>query len=296
MAVWRGVLAAGAAVAALALGPALADSAIPSQEDWAGARQSVTLPDGQTLSYVEMGPAEGVPVILIHGYSDNSRSWSLLAPYLPGRHLIAVDLRGHGGSAAPDCCYAPDSLADDIAGFLDAKQIGQADVVGHSLGSMTGAVLAATHPEKVRKLVLISTAVSVPAAALDWLWANVPALPDKIDPDSQFMLDWYANPNPVPSDFIDRERAESAAMPKQAWMGVLQGTSMTDWTPLAARIKAPTLILWGDKDGFFDAAAQERVKAALPSARHETFAGFGHNMFWEAPEKVGAMITDFLKG
>jgi pimeloyl-ACP methyl ester carboxylesterase len=286
----------GAAIAALTLSPvtSMADTAIPSQDEWVAARQSVTTADGQQLSYVEMGAADGLPLILLHGYTDNSRSWSLLAPHLGDRRMIALDLRGHGGSAAPACCYGIDALTHDLAGFLDAMNIEKADIVGHSLGSMTAAVFAAQNPERVNRLVLISTALTPPPAPTQWLWENVPALPATIDPQSQFMLDWYWNPNPVPADYIDRERAESAATPKQVWMGVLNALTLTDWTLFAPRITAPTLILWGDQDSLFDAPSQEAVKAALPNAEYQAYPGFGHNMFWETPDTVGARITAFL--
>ena len=78
-------------------------------------------------------------------------------------------------------------------------------------------------------------------------------------------------------------------------MGVLEGLTIANWAPLAPRITAPTLILWGDQDGFFGAAEQDALKAALPDARHETFAGFGHNMFWEKPQEAGEMIAGFLE-
>ncbi len=258
------------------------------------ARQNVTLPSGQDLAFVEMGDTEGKPLILIHGYTDNSRSWSLLAPELKGRHIWAIDLRGHGRSATPGCCYTLMDFAADLDGFMTAKEIEKADIVGHSLGSMTAAVFSALHPEKVDKLVLISTAADMPAGPRDWLWDNVPGLPRPIDPDSQFMRDWYANPTPVPADFIDRERAESAAVSAEAWNGILEGLTLTDWSPYAARIKAPVLVLWGDQDGFFDAASQEHIKAILPQAEYETYAGHGHNMFWEIPGTVGPRIETFL--
>ena len=54
------------------------------------------------------------------------------------------------------------------------------------------------------------------------------------------------------------------------------------------------LILWGSADGFFDAAAQDRLKAALPKARFTTFAGAGHNIMWEQPKAVADAIADFL--
>lgn len=267
---------------------------VPSQTDWDGARQVSTLPSGQTIGFVEMGNTDGPPLILIHGYTDNSRSWSLLAPSLEDHHIFAVDLRGHGTSDAPGCCYTVMDFSFDLAQFMTAQQIDTADIVGHSLGAMTAGLFAAQHPEKVGKLVLISVATTLPVASGEWLWDNVPQLPATIDPDSTFMTDWYFNPNPVPADFIDRERAESAATPKQVWTGVLAGLTMTDWSPYAPLIAAPTLILWGDQDSLFDKASQDHIQDIMPTARYETFAGFGHNMFWETPETVGPMIADFL--
>lgn len=282
-------------MAAIVPGPASAEEiAIPSQDEWDSARQMSTLPSGQTIAFVEMGDTEGDPLVLIHGYTDNSRSWSLLAPELADRHIFAVDLRGHGASDAPECCYTLLDFSHDLERFMVAQEIETADIVGHSLGSMTAALFAALYPDMVDRLVLISTAASMPEASDDWLWENVPQLPETLDPDSQFMMDWYWNPNPVPADFIDRERAESAATPKQVWTGVLKGLTMTDWSPYAERIEAPTLILWGDQDGLFGEASQERVRQILPDARHETFEGYGHNMFWETPETAGPMIADFL--
>ena len=282
-------------VAAFGVGAASAETiAIPSQDEWDSARQTATLPSGQTIGYVEMGNTEGDPLVLIHGYTDNSRSWSLLAPELADRHIYAVDLRGHGESAAPECCYTLMDFSHDLERFMVAQEIETADIVGHSLGSMTAALFAAQHPDMVDRLVLISTAATTPEAAGDWLWENVPQLPETLDPDSQFMKDWYWNPNPVPADFIDRERAESAATPKHVWTGVLEGLTMTDWSPYAERIEAPTLILWGDEDGLFGEASQKLVKQILPKARHETFEGYGHNMFWETPDTVGPMIAAFL--
>ncbi|KQU92774.1 alpha/beta hydrolase [Mesorhizobium sp. Root102] len=274
--------------------PAAADTPVPSQADWNAARKTVTTADGQMLSYVEMGAADGQPVLLLHGYTDNSRAWSMLAPLLTGRRLIALDLRGHGGSAAPDCCYGLDSFAHDVNAFMEVMHIDKADVVGHSLGSMTAATLAAYYPERVDQLVLLSTATNVPKGTADWLWDNVPKLKYPIDPNSEFMKAWYANPTPVNEDFITRERGESAAVPAQVWMGVLRALTPTDWSSITSRITAPTLVIWGDQDPLFDAASQTRLKELLPAAEYKTFTGLGHNFFWEQPEKAAKEINGFL--
>ena len=64
--------------------------------------RSVTLPTGVTLEYTEQGDSKGVPVILLHGYTDSRRSWDLVLPHLPSRfRVFAVTQRGHGVSSRP---------------------------------------------------------------------------------------------------------------------------------------------------------------------------------------------------
>ena len=283
-----------ALLALFPLGAMAQDAVIPSQADWAGAKKMVKLPNGISLAYVDIGTPTGKPTLLIHGYTDNSRSWSLIAPYLKNRRLLAIDLRGHGKSDAPACCYAYTDFADDASLFLDAMGVAKADVIGHSLGSMTAQLLAAQHPEKVDHLVLISSTTAIGGGPGSWLWDNVTKLTAPIDPNSQFMKDWYANPNPVDEDYITRERTESAAVPLHVWNGVLWGTVVNDLTLIAPLVKAPVLVLWGDQDGLFDLSHQEKLEKAYPEADFEIFKGAGHNMFWEFPEKAAKIINLYL--
>lgn len=272
-----------------------AEIAVPSQADWAAAKKTVELPNGVTLAYSEMGNSEGEPLLLIHGYTDNSRSWSLVAPYLKNRHIYAIDLRGHGKSSAPECCYAYTDFAYDAYLFLKAMKIERADVVGHSLGSLTAQVLAAEYPEKVDKVVLVSSTTDTGGGPGTWLWDNIMPLQPPIDPNGKFMMDWYWNPNPVDESFIKPEREESAAVPIHVWKGVLWGTTTGDLSNISKLIKAPVMIFWGDQDQLFDASHQQKLKAAFPQARYETFKGFGHNMFWEQPQRAAELIDTFLK-
>jgi len=267
---------------------------VPSQAEWAEAKKTIDLPNGQTIAYVETGNPDGAPTLLIHGYTDNSRSWSLLAPHLADRRLFAIDLRGHGKSEAPDCCYGVADFAHDAALVVDALDIPKVDVIGHSLGSLTAQMMAARYPEKVGKIVLVSSTVAPGAGPGSWMWDNVMPLKAPIDPESQFMKDWYWNPNRVDPDYIDRERTESAATPIQVWHGVIWDLATIDLAPIASQIKAPALILWGDQDQLFDATHQDSLRKAFPAARFETFSGAGHNMFWEFPEKAAGTILSFL--
>jgi pimeloyl-ACP methyl ester carboxylesterase len=264
------------------------------QAKWTELKRTVDLPNVQILKYVELGDPKGPPVVLLHGYTDNSRSWSLIVPYLESFRLFAIDQRGHGDSSKPDCCYTLTDMAYDVKLFLDALKIERATVVGHSLGSMVAQHFAANYPNRIAKLVLIGSTIKPATKRGDWLWGAIMELQAPIDPKGEFMKAWYANPNPVDAAFLEREMAESAAVPIHVWRGILKELLTNDFGRLAPDIKAETLIVWGDKDGFFNEQAQIDLRAALPTAQFKAFAGLGHNLMWENPAEVGEAIASFL--
>ena len=110
--------------------PAGLSTAPVDQAGWNGRKHRVTLPNGIDLAYLELGNPAGKPLLLLHGYTDSSRTWSLLAPYLARYRLIIPDQRGHGLSAAPDCCYGTTQMAEDARLLLDALKIERIAIVG----------------------------------------------------------------------------------------------------------------------------------------------------------------------
>jgi pimeloyl-ACP methyl ester carboxylesterase len=284
-----------AAVAALLAAQAFAaDIPIPTQAGWVEAKKTVKLVNGITMAYVEMGNTDGPYTLLLHGFGGTSRDWSLLAPYLKTRHLYAIDLRGHGGSDAPQCCYGYADLANDATLFLDAMGIGKADVIGHSLGSLAAQLLAAQHPGQVDHLVLISSTTAADAGPGSPIWNLVMNLKAPVDPDGDFMNAWYATPTPADQDFLAHARAETAAIKEQVWQGVAWGMALDDLASIAPLVKAPVLVLWGEKDTLFDLSHQEKLEKAYPDAEFEIFEKGGHNMFWEFPDKAARVINPFL--
>ena len=266
-------------------------------------KKVMLLRNGEHLAYVEMGDPRGAPVVLIHGYTDNARDWVPLIPYLSKKfRLIAVDIRGHGRSDKPECCYTRIDFAYDIKLLLDALRIGRADVVGHSLGSLITQVLAEQWPERVRRVVLISsTGGPRPGSppkkpAFDYA-AEIRKLKEPIDPDSPFMISWWASPKPVNEEFIRRQRRGAARIPLAVWLAVLdQGAGFDDLQRGLPKLQAPALLIWGSADPIMEAVGRETLREGLPGARVKVFPGLGHNPFWEDPEGVAAVINTFLAG
>jgi pimeloyl-ACP methyl ester carboxylesterase len=261
-------------------------------------KKTIALPDGVTLAYVSLGPAAGPPVVLIHGYTDSARDWVPLLPYLsPRLHLILVDIRGHGGSSRPECCYTRLDFAYDVKLLLDALAVARADIVGHSMGSIIAQTFAEYWPEHTRRLILVSsTGHDLVQSAQVPAWATqIRQLKEPLDPDSPFMLEWWSSPTPVDPDFIRRERRDSAAIPLRVWLAVLdQALSGANLQLTLPRITAPTLLIWGSKDPFVPEEARQSLRAALPHAQVKVFAGLGHNPMWEQPRACAQVINAFL--
>jgi pimeloyl-ACP methyl ester carboxylesterase len=266
-----------------------------------GMKKSVALPDAETLAYVDMGNPAGTPVLLIHGYTDNARDWVPLIPYLSrDLRLIVVDIRGHGRSGKPDCCYTRVDFAYDLKLLLDALHVERADIVGHSLGSIIAQTFAEFWPERTRRVVLISSTgghkagTPPPPPKFDYA-AAIRALKEPIDPESPFMIEWWSSPTPVDADFLRRQRRDAAGIPLRVWLAVLdQALVDTDLQRTLPHLTAPTLLIWGSQDPLMEEEVRQTLIAALPQAEVRVFAGLGHNPFWEEPAQCAAVINTFL--
>ena len=267
-----------------------------SQNEWVNAKQEIQLATGIKVKYVEMGQRGKETLILLHGMTDNSRSWSLIAPYFTDKyHVLIIDQRGHGDSDKPDFrMYAISDYASDLASFMQAKNIKQAHIVGHSLGSMIAQTFAVNYPEKVNKIVLEASALVEFNSLGRGIYDDVLKFGNK-NPDDEFMAAWYTNPNPVDMDFLNREMKESQNIPPHAWRAITKGAAFSNLMPFMDELKSPVLILWGDADGFFSKEAQEALHKSIPQAKFITYKGVGHNIQWEIPEKMAKDIKVFLK-
>ena len=301
----RAPLARLAAVALALIATTAAAAAAPPRFNMRpldAARRIVALPDGISMAYVPLGNPRGTPVVLIHGYTDSDLDWTPLIPYLSkGFRLIVVDLRGHGESSKPECCYTRYDFAYDLKLLLDKLHVRRADIVGHSLGSLVAQTFAEVWPKRTARVVLISSTAGPPPKAqrheYDWA-AQIRRLKEPLNPNSAFMRKWWWSPHPVNRAFLRRERENAAKIPLRVWLAVLnQSLSNADLRNLAStlpQLKAPTLLIWGSADPIMLPAMRAGLRRALPHAKVVIFPGLGHNPFWEEPRRVAAVINAFL--
>lgn len=259
-----------------------------------------------------LGPEDGDPVVLLHGFPENSLSWSAVAPILAdaGLRVIAPDQRGYSPGARPAGVesYATELLADDVVGIADALGIDTFHLVGHDWGSAVSWVVAARHADRLRTL----TAVSVPHLA-----AYGDAL--KNDPDQQeraAYIGLFRQPGRAEALLLEDEARRLRAMyaghvpAAQVDSYVMQLTqpgaltAALDWyRAMTAALNSlpsvavPTTFVWSDDDGAIARSGAERCGDFVTADyRFVELAGISHWIPEQAPEALAEAILDRVRG
>ncbi|HZM93266.1 MAG TPA: alpha/beta hydrolase, partial [Vicinamibacterales bacterium] len=261
------------------------------------AEQQVDLPGRTRLSYVEQGDRSGIPVVLLHGYTDSWRSFERVLPHLPrSLHVFAITQRGHGSSGKPADGYTPSDFAGDIAAFLDAVGIESAIVVGHSMGATAAQRFAIDYPWRTRGLML--EGAFLPRAGNEGIrefWNTVSTLIDPIDPAMVRDFQHSTMARPVPVEFFETVVGESLKVPARVWKSALEPHLTIDFTAQLSEIDVPTLLVWGDRDAYTGRDEQDGIKGAISGSRLVTYVGVGHCPHWEEPERFAAQVVEFVK-
>ncbi|HJQ60978.1 MAG TPA: alpha/beta hydrolase [Vineibacter sp.] len=259
----------------------------------------VRLSDGLNLCYAESGNPDGLPLVLLHGFTDSWRSFEPLLASLPCRfRAIALSQRGHGDSGKPEGRYDTARFAADLAEVMDRLGIDRAAIVGHSMGSLVAQRFAFTYPQRTLALVLVSAFATLRGSEPgEALWRDaVASLADPVDPAlaRDFQLSCIAMP--VPSAFFEMVVGESLKLPARVWRLTLRALLDEDFSDQVSRIAAPTLVLWGDRDAFSTRAEQARLATTIPDASLVEYPGVGHAPHWEQPQRTAADIAAFVDG
>ena len=258
-------------------------------------QRKLQLETGFTMHYAETGGPAGHPVIFLHGITDSWVSFSGVLPLLPEHfHAFALDQRGHGDSERPER-YDLDAFAADVKAFMAAKSIGEATLVGHSMGSYVAQRVALNHPELVSSLVLVgsmTTPVNDVTKELDTMFRTVT---DPVNPDFVTEFQTSTIHHPVPDAFLERIIQESLKLPARVWRDAWAGFFAGDHAPRLSEVRAPTLILWGEEDGAFPLEDQTRLVDLVPDATLKRYPDTGHALHWERAEQFVEDLVTFLQ-
>lgn len=249
---------------------------------------------GYRLHYFEAGPAEGTPLVLVHGLGARGEDWAaMLAPLaVDGFHVYAPDLLGYGRSPKPDVDYSISLEEQTVAKFMQAVHVPRADVGGWSMGGWVAMKLAIDHPELVDRLVIYDSAgVYFPAtfaaelftptdvAGLDHLMAMLTPKPIKMPP-------FAAN------DAV-RKLQRNAWVINRSMAAMTTGRDLLDFQ--LYRIKQPMLIVWGEQDELIPVAVGNRIHKSVPQSVLRVVDGCGHLAPAECARPVVASTVEFLK-
>jgi len=263
---------------------------------------------GLVLHYLDSGPAGAPVVILLHGFGDNAFSWDGWTAHLATRYrVIALDLPGHGLSAAPAGFVAsPDSMTDAVERFAAKLDLKRVAVAGNSMGGGIAWLWATRQPKIVSRLILVDAA-GWPATQL-----QKPPLAFRI---MQYRLGraFLASIDNTPlireglkKDVVDQSVLTEPFITRWAALQRFPGHrpilmsarpgSVAASPGALATITAPTLILWGGDDQLIAVDAAHRFHAAIPGSQLIVYPRVGHLPQWEIAARSAADVAAFLDG
>jgi pimeloyl-ACP methyl ester carboxylesterase len=261
--------------------------------------------DGVRLRLRDTGARDAPAVILLHGFGASLETWEPWAEALSARYrVIRFDLPGFGLTGAdPTGDYTDAREMKILADLMDALGIRRASVIGNSLGGRIAWNFAASYPERVSRLVLISPdGFASPGFAYDKP-AQTPlmmrALP-YVAPRPLLRANLaaaYANPARLSAATVTRYRDLMLAPGvRRAILARLGQVILRDPAPTLARIEAPTLLLWGEKDAMIPVGNAQDYLRDMPHAVLVRLPGLGHVPFEEDPRGSLPPVERFLAG
>jgi len=251
---------------------------------------------GLSIAYQRAGG--GPPLVLLHGFTHDSRAWRPQLERLAGQFtVIAWDAPGAGQSVDPPESFEISDWADCLAGFLTAVGVQQAHIVGLSWGGLLAQEFYRRHPERVQSLVLADTYAG---------WKG--SLPEPI-PEERLAA-CLRDASLPPAEFVPRYLPGMfSESPSQEVRDEL-ATVMVDFHPLGFRlmatalahadtrdllptIRVPTLLIWGDADVRSPMPVADQLRAAILGARLALISGAGHVSNLEGSAQFNAVVRDF---
>ena len=240
---------------------------------------------------------EKPPLLMLHGIYDRAESWLPVAEKLASSYrLIMPDLRGHYRSDWPETGYELADYAADAVGLLDALDIDQAFVLGHSLGALITMVLSGQHPDRIRAVVLEDPPSDRSNDTRTWLGALLTA--KRASPEQTYVAIQGIHPERTEEDWR-RETDWLRATADGPFLALVEATAGEPESFDAAmqRISSSTLLLQADprKGGALTTEAARRVTSGRDDRKLVRFPETGHLIHIERPDRFVQAVEDFLR-
>lgn len=252
---------------------------------------------GSAISYATAG-ADREAVVLVHGYGGDKNSWLFVQEPLAagGRTVHALDLPGHGASDKDVGDGSLDTLARTVTGFLEALDVGDAHLAGHSLGGAVVLAAAAAAPERARSVTLVAPAGFGSQINADYLrgFADATSRRELKPHLGTLFADEKLVTRQLTEDLLKYKRLDGVDAALHTLLGtLLDGAQQAiDATPMLASVRVPVSVVWGREDRVLP---PENADVIGDGASVRRVDGAGHMVHMEAPSFVREVIEQTTK-
>lgn len=253
--------------------------------------------DGVALNFRLSGNGPQA-LVLVHGVGSYCEVWDGVIARLSGSfRMLSFDLRGHGRSERVRGRYEIDDFVGDVLGLADHVGFARFDLAGFSLGGLIAQRLALTHPERLRRLVLLSTVAGRTDEERERVLGRLAALAagergSHYDASlSRWLTEDFQARNP---ELIAELRRRNAENDPDCYAAAYRVLAETDFGGLIDQIRIPTLIATGEHDQGSNPRMSRYMHERIVDSRLHILPGLRHSLLNEAPDQVAALMRDFL--
>jgi len=259
--------------------------------------------DGAILHVRDTGPREAHPLILIHGFGSSLHTWEEWTKVLEQEYrVIRLDLPGAGLSPPdPISDYTDTRVIELLRQLMDQNKLGPTTFIGNSIGGRIAWTMAAAHPDRVAKLILVAPDGFASPSFEYGVKTDAPTI---LHASKYFLPRWAVRPN-LAAAYADPEKLSEetferyyqfllASGNRQALIDRLEQTILTDPVPRLKTIQTPVLLLWGEQDGLIPVTNAQDYLEVLPNAQLATIPQSGHLPMEETPKASLEPVLKFL--
>ena len=251
--------------------------------------------DAEIYYEVHGQPSELLPVVFAHGAGGNRMSWWQQVPHFAKtRRVLTFDHRTFGRSRCAPEHFAPQHFAPDLFAILDAEDLSRVALVCQSMGGWTGFRQRSTRPERIAALVLCGTPGGLDTQAIRDAMSNIGKRlgGEGIVANAALAPDYPAR-EPAMTHLYDQISALNTGVDPSALARLMAPEARVQPEQLAG-YEVPTLVIAGEFDLLFPAAALREVASRIPKARLAEFPGAGHSTYFEQADLFNARVEAFL--
>jgi pimeloyl-ACP methyl ester carboxylesterase len=274
-------------------------------------RERTAMLNGHEYSYFDSG--QGPAILFIHGLTGSRRNWAHLVDALDTDHrVLAPDLFGHGTSAKPMGDYSLGAHAATLRDLLDLLGVSRVTLVGHSFGGGIAMQFCYLFPERVERLVLVSSgglgrdvsrllrAATLPGAELVLPLIASSWVRGRVEAAGRILTRVGFRASPETTEMWRGFTTLSDADTRRAFLATTRGVidpggqtvSAHDHLPMG--IEIPTLVIWGTRDRMIPAWHATTAHQAIADSRVVLFEGAGHFPHLDEPERFAQVLGDFM--